>query len=52
MTPQRKDFKVISDKKAGFKKQKNAILNQTGTGLITSVLAIAIPALITLVTKK
>ena len=52
MAPHKKDFKVMTDKKMGLKKQKIAVLRQTGSGIITAILAIAIPALITLISKK
>ena len=50
MKPHREDIKLLSDKYEGLKK-KNAIQSQTGTGLISTIIAIAIPALIALISK-
>ena len=44
-------FEGLSKKKTGARKQKQAIMTQTGGGLIISLLSVAIPALVSLLAR-
>ena len=44
-------FETLSLKQSGVKKQKLAILSQSGTGLIIGLLGAVIPALVSLLAR-
>ena len=51
MLSDRKFFELLSEKKSGLKLQRQSILTQKGSGLITGLISIAIPAIISLLAK-
>ena len=51
MKPFENDFRFLADKGNSLKNKKNILVEQTGTGIFTSILAVVIPSLIGLLTR-